>query len=228
MEHDVAIKNNAAERYLLGELNEREMEEYEEHFFSCSFCAEEVKIGSEFIDHAREVFKTDFLPEPDPAPVAKSTIWGRFWSSLRVPAPAFACALFVLVGSFSIYQYSVITDLRKPELFTSEAKMLRASRGANDKEVRMPSHQPIRIAFQIPNGDFGSYIVEILNDKGVKQSSMPVTASQAKNTIQVKFRSGSLQPGNYIVVIEGVTSNNGESGAQQEVIRYPFSVSAQE
>ena len=42
MDHDLAIKNNAAERYLLGELTEVEIEEYEEHFFSCAACAHEV------------------------------------------------------------------------------------------------------------------------------------------------------------------------------------------
>src|SRR5437762_14211902 len=100
MDHDLALKDNIAERYLLGELNEVEMEEYEEHFFSCAACAEEVKLGSEFIDHAREVFKTDFFQEP--AEAAKmSTTWGRFWKSLLQPAPAFAFALLALVGGLT-------------------------------------------------------------------------------------------------------------------------------
>src|SRR5205807_9315060 len=55
MDHDLAIKNNTAERYLLGELTEMEMEAYEEHFFSCTACAQEVKLGSQFIEDAREV-----------------------------------------------------------------------------------------------------------------------------------------------------------------------------
>jgi len=229
MDHNLAIKNNAAERYLLGELSEAEIEEYEEHYFSCPSCAQEVTLGSEFIDHAREVLKTDFLPEPQKAPVSKSTTWGRFWNSLRQPAPAFACgALFIAIG-FNIYQNALVQDLRKPEMFATEALMLRASRGLKEEQVQAQSGQPFRIAFQIPaKGDFRSYIADVLNKAGVKQLSIPITINEAKNTIQIKFRAGGLQPGNYTVVIEGVTSGSGESAAKQEIVRYPFSVNIQD
>jgi|GEM_PF-4118484 hypothetical protein len=55
MDHNLTIKNHLAERYLLGELTECEQEAYEEHFFECAACAEEVRLGSEFLQHARDV-----------------------------------------------------------------------------------------------------------------------------------------------------------------------------
>jgi len=227
MDHDLAIKNNAAERYLLGELTEVEIEEYEEHFFSCTACAQEVKLGSEFIDHAREVFKTDFRAELKP--VAKmSTAWGRFWNSMRQPAPAFVFAALFLAVGFNVYQNALVQDLRKPEVFTSPALMLRASRGASEEQVRVGPRQPFRVAFDIPKGDFSSYIAEIWSESGVKRSSIPVLGNQTKNTIQVKFRGGSLPPGNYVVVIQGVTSGSEESAAKHEVARYPFSLNIQD
>ncbi len=231
MDHNLAIENNAAERYLLGELNEVEIEEYEEHYFSCPICAQEVKLGSEFIDHARKVFKTDFIPESkpvittEPQPViSRSTAWGRFWSSILQPAPAFAyAALFVALG-FNIYQNALVQDLRRPEVLAA-ALMLRASRGVNDQQVIVGPRQSFRVAFDIPKRDFSSYVVEIWNDAGVKKYSIPMPADQAKDTIHIKFRGGSLQPGNYALVIQGVTSRSEESTAKQEVARYPFSLS---
>ncbi|HEV2989648.1 MAG TPA: hypothetical protein VG759_14490 [Candidatus Angelobacter sp.] len=224
MEHDVAIKNNAAERYLLGELNEREMEEYEEHFFSCSICAEEVKIGSEFIDHAREVFKTDFLPDPDPAPVAKSTIWGRFWSSLRVPAPAFACALLALVG-FSIYQSSVINDLKKPEVLAAASMTLRNARGPNDAQLQVAPNQSFSLKFDITSEErFSAYEVQLLDQSGRKLLSRNVPAEQANDHLQMAFRGGTLKPGEYKVVIRGI---NKENANRPEIANYSFALAFQ-
>jgi anti-sigma factor RsiW len=45
MEHDEAEKSQAVERYLLGELPVTEREAFEEHYFSCPECAEEVRAG---------------------------------------------------------------------------------------------------------------------------------------------------------------------------------------
>ena len=55
MEHEEAIKNLAAERYLLGELTESDREAYEEHLFSCPACFEQVKAGTEFVGHLRRI-----------------------------------------------------------------------------------------------------------------------------------------------------------------------------
>ena len=45
MEHDQATQLRAAERYLLGELSDAERKEFEEHFFVCPACEEEVGAG---------------------------------------------------------------------------------------------------------------------------------------------------------------------------------------
>lgn len=55
MEHDEAIKNLTAERYLLGELNVSDRDAYEAHLFSCPACFEQVKAGSEFVGHLRRI-----------------------------------------------------------------------------------------------------------------------------------------------------------------------------
>ena len=53
--HDDAIKDLMAERYLLGELNTDERDAYEEHLFSCNACFEQVKAGTEFVSHLRHI-----------------------------------------------------------------------------------------------------------------------------------------------------------------------------
>jgi hypothetical protein len=53
MDHDTAIARQAAERYWHGGLSSSEREEYEEHFFSCAECAEEVRWERLFLEQAR-------------------------------------------------------------------------------------------------------------------------------------------------------------------------------
>jgi anti-sigma factor RsiW len=53
MNHDDAIRSNAVARYLLGEMDEAELERYEAHFFACRVCAREIAVGRELIESLR-------------------------------------------------------------------------------------------------------------------------------------------------------------------------------
>jgi hypothetical protein len=53
MKHDDAIRNNAVARYLLDEMGDAEVEQYEAHFFECRWCAQEIKVGAEFMESLR-------------------------------------------------------------------------------------------------------------------------------------------------------------------------------
>ena len=53
IDHDEAVKDLMAERYLLGELNAAERDAYEEHLFCCDACFHQVKAGTELIAELR-------------------------------------------------------------------------------------------------------------------------------------------------------------------------------
>jgi anti-sigma factor RsiW len=54
MDHIEAIRTRAAERYVLKQLNAKETEEFEEHYFSCVECAEEVRWVTMFESNAKK------------------------------------------------------------------------------------------------------------------------------------------------------------------------------
>ena len=58
MDHIEAVKNQAVERYLLGQMPEAEIDAFEKHFFECGTCAEEVESGVIFQENARAAFGT--------------------------------------------------------------------------------------------------------------------------------------------------------------------------
>jgi hypothetical protein len=53
MDHQQAIATQAAERYLLNELADTDRDAFEDHYFSCATCAEDVKAGAQMRDGVR-------------------------------------------------------------------------------------------------------------------------------------------------------------------------------
>ncbi len=96
MEHKEAIRIHAVDRYLLGELTAVEREEFEEHFFSCGECSEDLHMGAILVDNSRAVLREEF---PDPVPASPGAPprpgWRLWWS--QVPLAA-AIALLAVVG----------------------------------------------------------------------------------------------------------------------------------
>ena len=96
MEHTEAVASQAVEKYVLREMTEEEALEFEQHFFTCKECADDVTAESVFADTARAVFA-------DSKPIAseaerKSSFWDQiraFFSVFMRPA-ALACASVVL------------------------------------------------------------------------------------------------------------------------------------
>ena len=89
MDHIEAVRLHAAEKYILGELPKEQHDEYEEHYFDCSACAEEIKATVAFMESSRQVAREEALQVVDdkrlaPASPAKG---GWFGWMLR---PAFA------------------------------------------------------------------------------------------------------------------------------------------
>ena len=53
MDHQEIINAKLLDRYLLGEMTEPERDVFEEHYFSCGVCAEELVTAVKFVDNAR-------------------------------------------------------------------------------------------------------------------------------------------------------------------------------
>jgi len=59
MDHEEAVRLQAAEKYVLGDLAEELCEAYEEHYFDCQECATDVIATAAFVDGARDIFKKE-------------------------------------------------------------------------------------------------------------------------------------------------------------------------
>ena len=78
MEHDQAIASMLAEKYILGELRDDDREQFEEHFFNCAECAQDVRDLSSVAQGAKELLKDSARTEPAQQRDARG--WLEGWS----------------------------------------------------------------------------------------------------------------------------------------------------
>jgi len=111
LDHLKATKRNVADRYVLGELSRAQREEFEEHYFECVECAEDVRAFLAFSFNSRSAL----ADVPDCEEPAAGRDWNRMgWlralRSWRPPAIyAFAPALAMLCLSIiTAYQSTIL------------------------------------------------------------------------------------------------------------------------
>src|SRR5438876_8445380 len=99
MDHTEAVRMQAVEKYVLGELSPLLRAQFEEHYFDCADCALNLRAGVAFAAASRQYFAESAATER----VANAPSPGWFgWLKPLVVVPAFA-ALIAIVA----YQNSV-------------------------------------------------------------------------------------------------------------------------
>ena len=150
MTHEEAGRTLAAERYLLDEMSDEQREAFEEHFFGCDVCAEDMRTAAAMLQGARSGFAgkagsaATVLTMPLERPATRRPAWPR---SPALPWAA-AAALACVVGYQSLW---VVPSLRQEAAPRALAPVtLRpASRGAEAVVARRSPADPISLAVEI-------------------------------------------------------------------------------
>jgi hypothetical protein len=238
MEHTQAIQLKAAERYVLGELPGDLREQYEEHFFSCLECAEEVNLAAAFIENSRAAMGSEPVLPPVRLPVAaaqRPAASGWIGTFLR---PSFAVPVFAALLLLVAYQtFLVIPRLKgtatqsvgslasAPQALASFSLITADSRGGEPLTVTVAPGQPFSLYFDIPpDGHFSSYVCQLQNASGAPEFSLNISAEQAKNAVQLLIPSSSLGTGKHVLVVRGLGAQDGAASSGTEVARYPFTL----
>src|SRR5271167_2881123 len=100
MDHLDAKRLHAAEKYVLGELAPEQRDAYEEHYFDCLECAEDVKAAAIFVSASREVLREESLAVPAPVrgKVPAHSRWSA-WLRPLIAVPALAILILTIVYS---------------------------------------------------------------------------------------------------------------------------------
>lgn len=227
MDHNEAVRLHAAEKYLLGELPKAQREEYEEHYFDCPSCAEELKATVTFMESGRQLVREQV---PLAAGQRQHNPSGWFvWLRPIIAVPVFALLLLV-VG----YQNGVtIPSLRRAEppiavaeITNSFSLMSVGSRGdgSSSLAISVRPQEAFGLDVDMPGNSSTGYICELENSSGRLLSAMPVSAEAAKRSVHINIPAGFLQPGEYRLAIYTASTSGSRPEAASPASVKPFAI----
>jgi len=234
MDHMKATSTGAAEKYALGEMGEQERDQYEEHFFACPECADEVKATAIFLDNAKPVLGegASGAPRAGPSEPGSNERDTRFrwtdWRTLFWPLPLGAATSMLALLGVSGYQGLVLLpqmrhELREavalqsaPSYFLSlsrgEVPVVRASAGQRVVALTLSRSSDRPLPF---------YRCEVLDAAGRSVMSRVVPGPSLGDELQILLPTERLQPGAYVLAVAGLESTSSRASAAG-VVRYHF------
>lgn len=240
MDHSEAVRLQAAEKYVLGELQGPLRDEYEEHYFDCAECASELKATAAFVSMSRIAFHEQAAVAVAPAVVHPATpqpSWiQRFrWAFIAVPTFA-AFALAVVAG----YQREVtIPNLQKsanPAASSASAQILELGASAvrrggdaagSEAPFAINRNSEFDVDFDFtPSGEPApAYVCELKDSAGRIVLEEAVPASKANQAFSLEVPGGLLaSPGKYEVVFLPADPTTGQPLPASAVMSFPITI----
>lgn len=231
MNHLEAIRLKAAEKYLLGELSAELRDQYEDHYFGCVECAQDVRTGAVFVDNARDVWKTGADVEVATEP--KKANGSKWWSvAFR---PAFAVPVLALLVLVAGYQNLVTIPQLKTAVSRSQAPHVLSSfyltndgsrSAAGALAISVPPNKPFSLVVDVPpQANVTSYLCEIQTEAGVPEFSLSISSEEAKRAVELLVPPDRLASGVHVLVVYGMGSPGTPASARMEVARFKFFLS---
>jgi putative zinc finger protein len=227
MDHNEAIKEMAAERYLLDELTPDLRDAFEEHAFNCPDCALDLRAGSTFINIAKGelpgLAATSPAPsQAEPARRVKKTFDWQSWLRPAFAVPAFA-ALLALV---SYQNLSTIPSLRKaasePSILPSTA-FHAGTRGNAHTPVEADRTHGAALSIELPqDSGYASYAFDLYDPQGKQLWTRSVTAAAGDGTVSLVIPGAGLVQGSYTLAISGIDARGTRSEIDHRVLDIHF------
>lgn len=226
MDHKEAIRLQAAEKYVLGELPVALRDEFEEHFFDCAECAHDMKATAVFVDNSRDVLRhgVQIVGQEQAVPT-----WDRWFGWLKpvIAVPAFAVLLLALA-----YQNFVTVPHWKNEAMQAAAprvllpvSLIAAnSRGSETATVKVRPNEALGLYVDVPTDPaYKKYELRVEDPAGNSRSLRTLSYTEAQKTVVVEVTPGTLA-GNYQIVVLGFTNSESNPSQTATLASLKFSV----
>lgn len=211
MNHDDAIRLMGTEQYLLKELSPELREQFEEHFFECAECANDVRAGSLFLEHAKAILAADAaIPQREFAVRPEKHNW---WAWLR---PAVAVPVFALL--LAVIAYQNWPSHRSPQVLQA-AYVNIGSRGGTVPSIATHQSEGFLLRVSMPPAtSYSSYFADIYAPDGKLQWTLQLPYTAESDSYFIQVPGGRNQDGVYAVALRGV----GQDGSSTEIGRSSF------
>ena len=218
MDHQEATRMQAPMRYLLGELSTSEQEGFEEHFFTCRECAEELEAGAVFAENARAVFSEHSRRPTATSPAGLPQHGLGWWSWLR---PQMAMPLAAMLALVCVVGYQNAVTIPKLKSMSGPQAVLsfplKIARG-DETFVVPPDARFFTLYFLLPRtAPQAGYTCAIETAAGVKIQNVPMLSPAPGQPFTILLRRSDFSTGSYAVKVYAADNQN-------EVAMYPFNL----
>lgn len=197
MDHAEATATYATDRYLLDELSAAEADAFEQHFFDCVECADDLRIGMRIMNGGRDLARRSAAPVEAPVVRIEERRARRAWMPAAVGA--MAAALVLLIGAPLLMRERA--EAPSIEAGSTYTFALGESRGEAD--VPTLDGPSIALAKDIPlDPPYASYVVRFQQAGGKIQLQAPLEPRRDGEPTSIHARH--LPAGRYDLVIIGI------------------------
>jgi hypothetical protein len=227
MNHQEVLNANLVERYLLGEMADAERNAFEEHYFACAICAQDVVTTVKFVDNARRpLFRIDAQttgeeahrraapPRPPRAPKLGERWWDRWLAFAPKPALAGACACLAAALIWQTVPHAVRPEVTGSYFVTETRSAGRAPR----KIIPGPRQQRVALLFNQTDTAVSQFRFVLENAEGRAVQQFDGDAPGDTNDIQVMVPLAGLRSGVYTLRVKNAAT-------QADVAALPFELS---
>lgn len=222
MDHNQAIDGKFTERYLLGELTPAQRDQFEDHFFDCASCADDVQTGAVFVDNARALLREGPISE-EAATSSKPGAFARY----GLPFQSAALGFVVLLCVMGYQNVVTIPGLKVHTSGPSAPKILKTvslvgmGARAEANPVPAPAAEDFVFEMEIPGGpEFDGYKLKIFDQAGTLKYTVPLATAQAQDVVRLEITAGTLPADTYKLVVFGEQPG----GAEKELTHYPVQI----
>jgi hypothetical protein len=206
MDHNRAVETQATERYLLGDMSPEDRDDFEEHYFTCTICADEIRAASRFQLAAREVAR-----EPVPVPQPKPR-----WEWWRFPNLAPLAATFFL-GGWVVYLVGFEIPALKVGQSISSIALNDITRGADSIKTVPPGQGFFTVFFDLPSGaSASSYRCTVTDAAGKVVGIYSTKAPALGEPVNLLLNRDRLAPGVYTISVRPADAADSSPPIKQE------------
>ena len=189
-------------------------EQFEDHFFGCLECAQDVRAGAVFVDGARDILSSERSYAPERV-APKESLRG-WWASLFRPVVLVPVMALLIV--FAAYQNIVVipglskavAESNTPQTLQSFSLVTANSRSGGELSISAAPNKPFTLFVDIPSeNQFSFYTCDLQTESGTLIVSSKVLAQDAKEAVQLLIPPSRLGAGKYVLIVRGHTSKYG-------------------
>lgn len=197
MDHSETLRQQAAEKYVLGELPAYMREEYEDHYFECQECALDLAATASFVEGSRSVFRAAGSARIKTTRFTLAIERAFAWLRPAVAVPILA-VLVLLVGFQNVITIPHLRSAASNAMKVQDGDFVSLV-GADTREggirlFRIHRDRAAILEIDIPRvNEFASYVCDLQDEAGRSLYQQRVPAHEARASVHFILPRGELQ-----------------------------------